>query len=245
MLKLYMALWRKLDHKPTNMENYSRGLAFIVDWILSSVFISLPVTMAHLMVFQKGEASIYIDELPFPVSYIAGGLTFVFAFLYYVYVPYKVYKGQTLGKRLLKLQITMEDGEEVTFKALMIRYLFVMTFLETTFIPSAMYVQQLLSLIIGFDITFVYSIIGTLVCMLSIFLAFKAPSRRMLHDYFAHTTQVDLQKIEEEKKKEEIKRLKAEKKAQRSIQKAEKKEEVKKEPQAKYLKSKKDKKGKY
>ena len=65
--------------------------------------------------------------------------------------------------------------------------------LEGCLIPGGSYVCQLLSLAAGYDLTLVLGIASAVICFLSIYIAMKKQSRRMLHDYLADTKVVAIE----------------------------------------------------
>ena len=56
------------------------------------------------------------------------------------------------------------------------------------------YVCQLLSLAAGYDLTLVLGVASGVICLLSIYIAMKKKSRRMIHDYLADTKVVAIEK---------------------------------------------------
>lgn len=53
--------------------------------------------------------------------FIAGIIGVIFALFYYIYIPFFVYKGQTVGKRICKVKIIQNNNQEVSLKSLVLR----------------------------------------------------------------------------------------------------------------------------
>ena len=88
-----------------------RVFAFGTDWYISAVLINLMTNaIGH---FTSGEYSVHIALA------IASLLV---AFLYYVLVPLKVWKGQTLMMRAMHLKIVDIHGNEISFPRTFLRF---------------------------------------------------------------------------------------------------------------------------
>ena len=129
-------------------------------------------------------------SLGFPTywSYLAGVLCIVVAFIYYIYIPYKKYPGQTLGKRWLKIKIVNNDDySDVSLKTLIIRQGIGLFLLEGSAIVVTNYLRQMLTLATGFYFDYYLKLIGMVITMISGVFVLSTASQRSIHDYLAKT----------------------------------------------------------
>jgi len=91
---------------------FSRGLAVMVDWLVVNAVLSLVMTVVQLV------GVLNVD--------IGGGVYFLLAFLLpvlYAMVLESVWRGQTLGKRLLKLRVIDQEGLRLQASQVVVRNL--------------------------------------------------------------------------------------------------------------------------
>ena len=124
-----------------------RTFAFLLDWYLGSAFSAVPVGILWNM--QTGEEVINTDITLFeaPYGWLAGALGLLFGIIYYYAVPLKVWQGQTLGKRLMALRITGEDGQPLSAGSLALRQIVGVMILEGSFMLTGQYVLQMLTML--------------------------------------------------------------------------------------------------
>ncbi|MGX6979614.1 VanZ family protein [Vagococcus elongatus] len=97
--KIEMTLKDKSKHQVTYLR---RLVAFIVDWVLMSWILDL----AHSL---------------FGFFFSNNLMTVLFVIVYYYFVPLTLFKGQTIGKKIVNLKIISEDGQEISKTALLKR----------------------------------------------------------------------------------------------------------------------------
>lgn len=121
-----------------------RGFAFLVDWYLGSAFSAIPVGILWNM--RTGEKVINTDLALFeqPYGWIAGILGLLFGAVYYYAIPLWGWKGQTPGKRLMRLQIVGEDGRPLPAGRLAVRQLLGVMVLEGAFLLTGQYAVWML-----------------------------------------------------------------------------------------------------
>ncbi len=88
--------------------------------ILGSVIIVVPSLLVFIAAITRPSPSRTIAV--YVVMFLTGALVATFDILYRIAVPY-FYKGETLGLRFYKMRIDMENGGQVTLKALLQRAL--------------------------------------------------------------------------------------------------------------------------
>jgi len=98
-----------------------RFVAYLIDWLLGLLVSAFPLVIIIGSVTGSTDVSDNLLSISFPWNIIGGLLAILFGFGYYVLIPWKVWKGQTPGKRMLNIVILTEKYKEVTFKALVMR----------------------------------------------------------------------------------------------------------------------------
>lgn len=92
--------WEKvtswIDKKPSNVSISKRLLAYIIDWCLGGIITGFPAVLIYSAVTKKGDmfSNLYVfASLGYSNgwAYLAGGICFIAALIYYVYIPYKKY----------------------------------------------------------------------------------------------------------------------------------------------------------
>ncbi len=124
-----------------------RTFAFLLDWYLGSAFSAVPVGILWNM--RTGETVINTDITLFeaPYGWLAGLLGLLFGAVYYYVVPLKVWRGQTLGKRLMDIRITGEDGNLLSAGSLALRQIVGVMILEGSFLMTGQYAAQMLTML--------------------------------------------------------------------------------------------------
>lgn len=167
---------------PSHMKRF---VAFAIDWYLGSMLVSLPVSIAYYQYFPQQSTVLDIRVLPFTSACITMMASLVIACLYYVVLPYRM-RGQTLGKKLMKLRITEKGKQQISWRALCIRQIIGIILIE----GSVYTISPLIYQLVCFEadqmlstITYVhYALtIASIACMLF------TKKRCAFHDYLAHT----------------------------------------------------------
>lgn len=100
---------------------WKRGLAYAIDWYISSVLISIPVMMMHKHMFSTPSYIMNLQVFPFInacfLLFVCIGITF----LYFIWIPYR-YNGKTLGKKIMGIKIIKISNEKLTLSCLCLRY---------------------------------------------------------------------------------------------------------------------------
>ena len=175
-------LWTKhtkwLDRNPVKVPVSKRLIAYAIDWAVGGIISGFPAVLFYGGITGRSDmfSDLYVfPSLGFPTywSYLAGILCIVVAFIYYIYIPYKKYPGQTLGKRWLKIKIVNNDDySDVSLKTLII---------------VTNYLRQMLTLATGFYFDYYLKLIGMVITMISGVFVLSTASQRSIHDYLAKT----------------------------------------------------------
>lgn len=192
MTGLYCKFKSKFDQTPSDVSMNKRLGSYLIDWTLGGIFCGFPAVLLYGGVTGKTDmfSNLYIFEaLGFERYWgiIAGLLCLLFALFYYVYVPWKIYPGQTLGKKWLHVKIVTVEGKQAGLKELLLRQAFTLFLLEGGVLVINGYLQQLITLITRFYVEGIWRYVGMVFTVISVLLVIYTASHRALHDYIAKT----------------------------------------------------------
>ena len=191
-----MQIWNHLtfwvDKNPSTVKLSNRLISYIIDWTIGGIFAGLPAVLIYAGVTKSSKmfSNLYVflaQGYGMLWVYLAGGLCVVFGLWYYVYVPYKIYPGQTLGKHWCKLKIIKVDNTKLTLKDLILRQVIGLIFLEGVSLTVTRYLLEMLTLSLSFYVDDYLTLLATVITMFSMILVITTPSMRALHDYLAKT----------------------------------------------------------
>ena len=192
MQKLWKKLTPWLDRKPSQVTFSTRFIAYVIDWAIGGVIAGFPAVLLYAAITKRSDmfSDLYVfPALGYPTyfSYIAGFSCLLVAIIYYVYIPYKKYPGQTLGKKWMKIKIMKMNGDPLDLKTLFIRQICGLMLIEGVSMVVSNYLRQMLTLATGIYLEYYLLAIGSLITVISCVLVFNSPSKRAIHDYMAKT----------------------------------------------------------
>lgn len=166
-----------------------RIFAFLLDWYLGSAFSVIPVGLMWNML--TGEEAVNTDLTLFesPYGWIAGILGLVFGAVYFYAVPMWGWKGQTLGKKLMKLQIIGEDNQPLSAGRLAVRQLAGVMILEGAFMLTGQYAAQMIAMLTFGAARRVLNYLLFGVFLISVWMVYR--EGKAAHDYWAHSKVVE------------------------------------------------------
>ena len=109
------------------------------------------------------------------------------ALCYFVIVPWKIWPGQTPGKRISRIRVVSIDAKPASLMQLLARQVLGGFVLEGSGYVIARYLREAVVLVTRVDVNYYWEWAGIVLTAISAVLAFALPSRRALHDYLACT----------------------------------------------------------
>lgn len=180
------------------VSNIRRMAAYFIDFMLSNLLVCIPLTFIQSVVTGNVYATQDLRVVSLPVAYLIVACAIIIYILYFVYIPWKKWPGQTPGKRLLGYKICMMDDSELTFKALFVRNCLVLVFIEGAAMFITSYILQLGFLTAGIDVVPEWiSKVYYFTTFLSVMVTLTNPHRRMFHDLIAKTKTYKLDETQE------------------------------------------------
>lgn len=173
--------------KKVNVNNFSRVVAYIIDWYIATMISSIPIVIITSMVNHTTIITQELNKLPLMWGVITGILAIIFYLGYYVILELKVYKGQTFGKRILKLKVVKDDGNDVDLKTILLREGLGVMIIEGYLANSSSYLRQIIQLFTEVNIMDMSVYLFGIISAISILMGIASPSRKMIHDYIAKT----------------------------------------------------------
>lgn len=168
---------------------WKRLFSYGIDYFLSSILISLiPMIITSILTGEKAFTSENFTAIPMVWRIICSLTAMAVAVYYFCVLPLKEnHKGQTFGKRLMRIRIAAEDGQELTWSHMWKRELIGSLLVEgETVFPSAFlryFVFLWLPQTVSQGIYYVY--IGISLC--SVAYAVFGMEHRMFHDLIGKT----------------------------------------------------------
>lgn len=113
-----------------------RVLSYFIDWYLGALCAAFPIAVVSQKLYgtMLKQNLLKIQQ---PYGFIAGIIGVIFALFYYIYIPFFVYKGQTVGKRICKVKIIQNNNQEVSLKSLVLRQGLGMIVIEGIFVSAS------------------------------------------------------------------------------------------------------------
>lgn len=192
-MSLFIKIYTFIDHTACNVSSGKRLFAYIIDWFLGSLCTTLPMSIMWLMKTHDMEhmSGVNVMNMASHVTvgyaYIAGFLSVVFALFYYIFIPWKVYPGQTPGKRMMRFKIMGLNDEEVKLGTLIVRQFIGIMVIEGALYTVSGVLHSILALATNINFITPLMYVGLFISVFSAFLLLKGESKRALHDYVAKT----------------------------------------------------------
>ena len=171
-----------------------RLFAFIIDFICGSISVSvIPLLITSIYTQEKEFTVNSLMKLPILLQMICCIVETIIGIYYYCIYPLsKYHKGQTIGKRLIKIKVVKDNGNDIDFITIAKRELLGSMIIEgETAFPSA-FVRYIGFLFISTQLSMIITIFSIIVSVLSVVWCVLNKNRKMFHDIIAKTQVVDI-----------------------------------------------------
>lgn len=167
-----------------------RFIAYGLDWYLGGIFINIPIVLIYGCTFNQTEMQTNLLEISknsLTVAYVSGIAGILFGIVYFFIIPLFVWPGQTLGKRVLKMKIIQNNGQDISLQSLFLRQFIGMTVLEGVIISLTGTIRQLLDLVFHTSIFTSGSLMLFAYIITFVSCLFVLIKGRAIHDFIAST----------------------------------------------------------
>lgn len=177
--------------KIKKVNKVKRAVAFLADWYISTLLAGIPLLYMYSVQSGSTEVPASLTQFSGSLGVIAGLIGVVIITLYYVVVPLKFNKGQTLAKNVLGVKIVQNDGSEVTAKSLIKREILGVMLIEAGLVSSSKYLREIF-LIAGMDNVYrILAIVAIVIPFISIVIMMFNKESKMIHDIIGGTKVVN------------------------------------------------------
>lgn len=184
----------RLRHQLQYASLSRRLLAFLIDFLCSSIFISvIPMLITSIITQETSFTTENLLKLPLSMQLLCCCIAFLLAIYYFcIYPAASTHNGQTIGKRIMRIKIQKQDGTSIRIVDLLKRELLGSLILEgETAFPSA-FVRYLLFLWLPVMPSQGLMVLSIIISLISILWCILDKNRRMFHDLIAKTSVVDM-----------------------------------------------------
>lgn len=168
-----------------------RGLSYLIDWYVGALCAALPISLVSQKLYGTMTKQNLL-KIQQPYGAIAGVIGLLLALLYYIYIPYHVYKGQTLGKHICKIKMVQTDDQDVSLKSLILRQGVGIIIIEGALYSASTLWHQLVTLLIHVNVVTPLMYIGLAIGAISTVMVLFTKKHRAIHDYIGNTKVVNI-----------------------------------------------------
>ncbi|MDY3360768.1 MAG: RDD family protein [Clostridium celatum] len=179
--------YRKNDGYDIGKLRARRFVAMIVDWYITSMIAAIPVTFHFNKETYISAADFQLANYDLNIAIFLGIFAILSGIIYYLAIPMFIFKGQTLGKKLLKIKVVKQDKSEVDVKTILIREVLGSTLFEGGIVTTAIYLRQLVQLFVPFNIFTPWTYLAYIITIISIVIAYFNKDSLTIHDKIAKT----------------------------------------------------------
>lgn len=166
-----------------------RGFAWLIDWYVAGVLAWVPIMLIGSNLYGRSVGS-FLSEFDGNMWILMGLLGILVVFFYVVLVPMFIWRGQTLGKKLIRLIVVEDNLKEVTNKSLLIRG-GILLFFDALLTGSFIFIGQMIELSSLKDFAMIYSYGVVALTILSAGMAMIRKDGKSLHDIVVHTKVIE------------------------------------------------------
>lgn len=170
-----------------NVGIFKRFFAYLLDFYLGMLFCSLPIVLANGIVNQNDTMQMNLFFFEGTTFYVVSFLSLLMGFIYYVFIPWKVWKGQTFAKHLFHFKIVQMDGDEVDMRSLFFRQVIGIFIVEGSIISCSSLLRQILTYMTSYNFVDTFIYVGLAITIVSSILMVIGKNHRMIHDFIGST----------------------------------------------------------
>ncbi len=160
----------------------NRLIAYIIDWILSSLLYNFIALLYYSIITQIQSSKIDFYNLKLSQGIVVIIICFLVYIGYFILYPY--YKEQTLGKKMMHLEIVDLNQKPCSLTAYILRFICLLLLEGFIFYPSFVIIQ-FIECFMSVDIATIIYKVSTTITILSLFVA--VIKNKFFHDYISHT----------------------------------------------------------
>lgn len=164
-----------------------RFLAMVIDWYITNMIAAIPVTFYLRGNDYIKEYSFQLETYGMKTGMLLGLYVIAVGIIYYFIIPTFIFKGQTLGKKICKIVVVKENGDDVTIKNIFIREIIGATLIEGGIVVTATYLRKIIQLVGSISIVTPLKYLSYIVTLASIVYAYFNPLSQSFHDRLAKT----------------------------------------------------------
>lgn len=181
----------KEPHDPYYLSK--RFVAYLIDWYLGALVTGAPIAFAAKKLTGSMEQHNLLDFSK-QQGIMLGLISLLCALFYFVVIPTWIFPGQTVGKKIMQLQIVHLDGTPANGYQLLWRYGVIIFFIEGALFTVSSIIHQLFTLWTGINWVSIGMYLGFLVTGSSVIWMFYKREYRFFHDYWAKTKVIAVSK---------------------------------------------------
>lgn len=186
-----------LKYEKVSDTSSSRVMAFIIDWILSGICAGIPSVIAYLILtgkskpltsmYQFGAAGLSSED-----TILISIICILFGCFYYVVIPWKIFPGQTIGKKITHLRIISTNDNKISLNTYFWRQFVFLILIEGAATPVSTYVKVIITTLTHFYVDSYLGLVWDVITLISVFILFWGKNRMSLHDCFTKTVVIKM-----------------------------------------------------
>lgn len=178
---------KRIAYDKGNSLRVKRILSTLIDWYIAATLAGIPVLLIYSNKTGNSNIAPTLASIPSYWGIIAGILAISICLAYYILVPLKWKRGQTLGKKLLGIKIVNSNSGDVNILNMIKRELLGVTIIEGGIICASEYLREIAAITVGIEIYKILIILSLVVTGASIISLFKNKEGKMFHDILGNT----------------------------------------------------------
>lgn len=183
---------QKEEHRRIPVANMTRVYAATFDWLIGGIVSGFPGVILYSTLTDSNRPlkNLYMFEASgFNSSFtiFVACLCLLFGFGYYVFIPWRVFPGQTLGKRVFHLKIIKQNDQQMVFNDYVLRQFVFLIGIEGIATATSTYLRVIVTTAVRFYVDPYFNIFWSIMTLISMFLVFGTHRHLALHDHAVKT----------------------------------------------------------